>query len=151
MNDVAAAVDRLRDDPTVQAMLQHVSDATGMGFVAVARVTDTRWVACHVLDKIEFGLDPGDELELKTTICNEIRLSGAAVVIDDVGANDMWRTHPTPILYGFRSYIAYPIRSASGQFLGTLCAIDPLPRTLDTPATAALFERFSQEIAPRLG
>lgn len=31
-------------------------------FVAVARVTEDRWVACKVLDSIDFGLEEGGEL-----------------------------------------------------------------------------------------
>jgi hypothetical protein len=38
-----------------------------MGFAAVARVTEDRWVACSVLDEIDFGLKPGDELRVETT------------------------------------------------------------------------------------
>ena len=53
--------------------------STGMGFAAVARVTDDRWIACEVLDAIGFGLTPGGELAVKTTICDEIRDSREAV------------------------------------------------------------------------
>lgn len=147
MDDVAQSVDRLRHDPAVRAMLAEICAATAMGFAAVARVTETRWVACQVLDRIEFGLEPGDELELQTTICEEIRGSGNAVVIDHVGAQEEWRTHHTPVMYGFQSYISFPIRLRDGRFFGTLCAIDPEPHKLDTPGTVALFERLSREIA----
>ena len=69
----------LSASPAVAALLQQLCDLTGMGFAAVARVTEDRWVACHVLDKIEFGLEPGAELKIKTTICDEIRSSGEEV------------------------------------------------------------------------
>jgi hypothetical protein len=36
-----------------------------MGFAAVARVTEDRWVACAVKDDIAFGLKPGGELDLE--------------------------------------------------------------------------------------
>ncbi len=55
-----------------------------MGFAAVARVTEGRWIACGVRDLIDFGLAPGGELKLESTICNEIRQSHEAVVIDHV-------------------------------------------------------------------
>lgn len=93
-------------------------------------MTDQRWIACQVLDRIEFGLKPGDELELKTTICNDIRQSGRAVVIDHVATDIEWRTHPIPMLYGFQSYASFPVELADGSFFGTLCAIDPEPRTI---------------------
>jgi hypothetical protein len=32
-----------------------------MGLAAVARVTDSHWIACSVLDEIDFGLTPVGE------------------------------------------------------------------------------------------
>lgn len=136
--------------PEVEAMLEDVCRATGMGFAAVARVTADRWIACQLLDKIEFGLKPGDELKIKTTICDEIRESGQGVFIDHVGANDAWRTHHTPAMYGFESYISIPIILADGSFFGTLCAIDPSPCVVSLHDLVPLFEKYAGEIAARL-
>lgn len=122
----------LSASPAVAALLQQLCDLTGMGFAAVARVTEDRWVACHVLDKIEFGLEPGAELKIKTTICDEIRSSGEEVFIDWVSNSPFWSIHPTPILYGFQSYVSVPLYRKDGSFFGTFCAIDPAPRTVDT-------------------
>lgn len=146
MDDIDVSVAKLRDNDAIKTMLEQICATTEMGFAAVARVSDTRWVACQVVDQIDFGLEPGEELDLKTTICDEIRDSSKAVVIDHVSADAEWRSHPTPILYGFESYISFPIHLADGSFFGTLCAIDPNPRAIDTPATIALFERFAREI-----
>jgi len=151
MGEDAYGVERLRTNPAVTAMLERICDISTMGFAAVARVTDSQWIACQVVDRIEFGLEAGDELVLKTTICDEIRQSGHAVVIDTVAGNPEWRTHPTPMLYGFESYISYPIHLPDGRFFGTLCAIDPVARPIGTPRIAALFERFAAEIGALLG
>ena len=72
----------------VASILEIVCRTTGMGFAAVARVTRDRWVACAVRDEIAFGLLPGGELDVKTTICDEIRDSGRAVVIDHVAQDE---------------------------------------------------------------
>ena len=37
----------------VPRILEVVCRATGMGFAAVARVTESRWVCCAVLDEIQ--------------------------------------------------------------------------------------------------
>ncbi|MDF9864096.1 hypothetical protein M2437_003078 [Methylorubrum pseudosasae] len=68
LNDVVA-VESIAAVPTI---LDVVCRTTGMGFAAVARVTEDRWVACAVKDDIAFGLKPGGELDLETTICHEI-------------------------------------------------------------------------------
>jgi len=145
-----AAVVREGEHPEIRAILAELCAVTQMGFAAVARVTDTRWIAAQVLDKIEFGLNPGDELVLKTTICDEIRQSGRGVVIDEVAANPKWRTHHTPMMYGFESYVSLPIVLENGGFYGTLCAIDPKPRSLSVPETMTLLEGFARRVAALL-
>ena len=121
-------------------------DLTGMGFAAVARVTEERWIACQVIDKIEFGLDPGDELRIKTTICEDIRACGTAIVIDHVSADEQWRTHHTPMLYGFESYASFPVFLDDGSFYGTLCAIDPAPRALSAPKVVETMAAYAREV-----
>lgn len=132
-------------------MLEEVCRITGMGFAAVAHVTSERWVACQVLDRIEFGLDPGDELAIKTTICDEIRASGQAVFIDEVAADPHWRTHSVPALYGFKSYISVPIILEDGSFFGTLCAIDPARSSVKLSEVLHAIEGFARDIARALG
>ena len=80
-----------------------------MGFAAVARVTEDRWIACSVKDDIAFGLKPDGELQIATTICHEIRQNGQLVVIDHVAEDGAFKDHHTPRMYGFQSYISVPI------------------------------------------
>ncbi len=142
-----AAVGRIEAVPRI---LDVVCRVTGMGFAAVARVTETRWVCCGVKDDIAFGLKPGSELELCTTICNEIRQTGEGVVIDHVAADDKFCGHPVPAQYGFQSYISMPIIRADGSFFGTLCAIDPRPAKLNQPQVIEMFRLFAELIASNL-
>lgn len=131
----------------IPTMLSVICRTTGMGFAAVARVTEERWIACQVLDNINFGLRPGDELKVETTICDEIRQTGRAVIIDSVTDDGRYRSHGTPALYGFQSYISVPIVLPDGSFFGTLCAIDPKPHRLNTPETIGMFKLFAELIA----
>jgi hypothetical protein len=131
----------------IASILEIVCRTTGMGFSAVARVTKERWVACAVRDEIAFGLLPGGELSVKTTICDEIRSSGQPVIIDHVAADENFRAHRTPALYGFQSYISMPIFLPNGAFFGTLCAIDPRPAKLNRPEIVGMFKNFAELIA----
>jgi PAS domain S-box-containing protein len=117
-----------------------------MGFAAVARVTEDRWIACSVKDDIAFGLKPGGELKVETTICHEIRESGTAVVIDHVAEDRAFCGHATPAMYGFQSYISVPIVLPNGSFFGTLCAIDPRPARVNTPEIVGMFKMFAELI-----
>jgi signal transduction histidine kinase len=139
-----AAVGRI---DAVTSILDVLCRSTGMGFAAVARVTEQHWIACAVKDDIAFGLKPGGELRVETTICNEIRDSRKPVVIDHVSDNPAYRNHPTPAMYGFQSYISMPIVRADGSFFGTLCSIDPKPRAVSRPEIVEMFRLFAELIA----
>ncbi|MEO6340879.1 MAG: GAF domain-containing sensor histidine kinase [Caulobacteraceae bacterium] len=131
----------------VPSILEVICRTTGMGFAAVARVTPERWIACGVHDEIDFGLKPGGELKVETTICHEIRQSGEPVVIDHVAEDSVYCTHHTPAMYGFQSYISMPIILKDGSFFGTLCAIDPRPALVSKPEVVGMFRLFAELIA----
>jgi signal transduction histidine kinase len=127
----------------VPMILDVACQTTGLRFAAVARVTEDRWNACAVRDGIALGLEPGGELRVETTICNEVRDSGQLVVIDNVMEDKIFREHPTPKMYGFQSYISVPIQRPDGRFFGTLCALDPKPAMLKTPQIIGMFKLFA--------
>ncbi|MFD2937311.1 sensor histidine kinase [Spirosoma flavum] len=145
--DFAKDIDRVQKIPLITTLLDVVCQTTGMGFAAVARVTQDRWIVCSVRDDIQFGLVPGGELTVETTICNAIRDSHQAVIIDHVRENETFCNHPTPLMYGFQSYISFPIILKTGEFFGTLCAIDPHPAQLENPKIIGLFTLFADLIA----
>ena len=136
----------LGDDQRLRDVLAEVCAATGMGFAAIAHVTKTQWIACQVADKIDFGLDPGNELKIGETICDEIRDSGEAVVFDDASDDIKWSRHPVPVIYGFKSYCSFPVYLDDGSFFGTLCAIDPEPRKVSDEAIVDLFTSLAKKV-----
>ena len=146
MTELQAETIALARDERLQAILRDICATTGMGFAAVARVTEHRWIACQVEDKIEFGLDPGDELKIKETICDEIRDSGEAVVFDYASDDIKWSRHPVPVIYGFKSYCSFPVYLADGSFFGTLCAIDPARRRVTDEAIVEMFSAYARTV-----
>lgn len=141
------AIGRIDAVPTI---LDVICRMTGMGFAAVARVTEDHWVTCRSLDHLEFGLKAGDELAIATTMCSEVRAANAPIVVDNVAENPLYCGHPVPALYGFQSYISVPIILADGSFFGTLCAIDPKPARLENTETLGMFTLFAELIAAQL-
>ncbi len=140
-------VQTIKNIPAIANLLEVICSSTKMGFAAVARVTEDYWLACAVKDHIQFGLKPGEELKIETTICNEIRSSEQIVVIDNVAEDKNFKNHHKQLLYGFKSYISVPIKLKTGYFFGTLCAIDPNPHQLHTPETLGMFKLFAELIA----
>lgn len=154
MNDSAeeiardvAAVGRI---DAVPALLRIVCQTTGMGFAAVARVTDGTWTACAVQDNIQFGLLPGSQLDVHTTLCKESREARVPVVIDQASADPTYRDHHTPRIYGIESYISVPIVMRDGGYFGNLCAIDPRPAKVSEERVVTLFKAFADLIAAQL-
>lgn len=134
----------------VPAILQVISDTTGLRFAAVARVTGDSWTACAVLDRINFGLKAGGELDVATTLCHEVHTSQETIVISKVSEDARYRAHHTPKIYGFESYVSSPVFRTDGSFFGTVCALDPLPANLSTRSTQAMMESFAKLIAVQL-
>lgn len=149
-HDFRQDIDAIGASEAVPTILETVSLATGMGFAAVARVTDTRWVTCRAVDHINFGLRPGDELDVESTLCHEVRQSQREIVIADVQSDAQYCSHHTPARYGFRSYVSIPIQRSDGSFFGTLCAIDPEPRDLHDPRVLDMFRLFARTIGSSL-
>ncbi|ERT19791.1 GAF domain-containing sensor histidine kinase [Pseudomonas putida] len=133
--------------PLILNMVKHV---TGMRFAAIARVTETRWVACAVDDSIDFGLMPGGELVLETTICHEIRQHHKPVIFKHASEHPVYSAHHTPRTYGLESYVSIPIIRTNGDFFGTLCAIDEVPARFDEDAVCKTLTLFAQLIAVQL-
>jgi two-component sensor histidine kinase len=150
VRDDSAAVEAVGRINAVSSILELLLDSTGLGFGAVARVTETSWTACAVLDRIGFGLPVGGTLEVATTFCSEIRTSSTPIVIDQASTDAIYCTHRTPKMYGFESYIAVPIILRSGEIFGTICALDPKPAKLSNPKTLKTLQLFAELIGSQL-
>jgi signal transduction histidine kinase len=135
---------------SVPAILNVVSETTGMGLALVARVTRNSWTACAVLDKINFGLAAGDTLDVATTLCSVVRDSLVPVVIDHASIDPVYSEHPTPKMYAFESYIAVPIFRRGGEYFGNLCVLDPRPARPSDPATMQTMRLFADLISRQL-
>jgi len=134
----------------VPSILDVVCRSTGMGFAAVARVTEERWIACQVLDNADFGLPAGGELNVETTFCHEIRQYHEVIAIDNVAEDPIYSDHHTPRIYGLQSYISVPIILPDGTFFGTLCAIHSKAAKVNNPETIGTFKLFAELIAYHL-
>ncbi len=142
-----AAVARIGAVPTI---LRVVSEVTGLRLALVARVTRESWIACAVLDRMEFGLGVGDQLDVATTLCSEVRDSHEPIIIEHASAEPEFCEHPTPKMYGLESYIAVPIFRPNGEYFGNVCALDSAPATLRDGKTLGMMKLFAELISLQL-
>ncbi|PYT00631.1 MAG: hypothetical protein DMF63_06235 [Acidobacteria bacterium] len=136
---------------TVPTILKAVAELTHMRFVVIAKVTQKQWLACAVLDEMDFGLPVGGELEVTTTLCSEVRDQLTPVVIGHASQDAAYCNHPTAKKYGIESYIAVPIIQKNGEFFGTLCAMDSRPADLSSDSIVTSMNLFADLIANELG
>jgi signal transduction histidine kinase len=150
-DDEAAQITRdietVRRIDAVPSILRLICKNTGMGFAAVARVTEQSWTACAVQDEVNFGLAPGGQLDLHTTLCFESRAARASIVIDNFGNDPVYKGHHTARIYNLGSYISVPIVLPDGSYFGNLCAIDSNPNEISDARTLSMFEVFAELIA----
>ncbi|MFZ3289271.1 MAG: GAF domain-containing sensor histidine kinase [Telluria sp.] len=146
----AADIDAVQSISAVPTILRVVAETTGLGFVCIARVTGDSWTTCAVLDRVGFGLQPGDVLDVATTLCDQVRADDALIVIDQASEDPVYRTHPTPKQYGFESYISVPVYRSNGEFFGTLCGLDRRPAQLSNPRILDTLKLFAELISRQL-
>lgn len=140
----AADIATINRISAVPAILQVITEMTGMRFAAVARVTQQTWTACAVRDNLGFGLNPGGELDLVSTLCFDSMNSFLPIIIDKASEDPVYQHHHTPKIYRFESYITIPVFRTDGGFFGTLCALDPNPANLKNSAIQSTMESFSR-------
>lgn len=149
-HDFQADIEMLSSSDLVGTILETVMLAANMRFAAVARVTEDRWVACRTVDEVDFGLAPGDEIEIRSTFCQSVRVTRQKVLFNDVATDEVYRNHPIAAKFGIVSYASIPIHRSDGSFFGTLCAIDTVPRDVKHPRAVAMLEMFADLIGRSL-
>jgi hypothetical protein len=134
----------------VPDIMHTLAELTGLRLICVAHVTDATWTACAVMDRLDFGLKPGDPLDVTTTLCEDVRDTGLAIVIDSVDDSPVYKDHPIPLMYGFKSYFSLPLFRPCGAYFGTLCGLDPHPASLSNKTTVTTMRLFAELISKQL-
>ena len=88
-----ADIDTIAGISSIPTILDVVCRVTGMGFAAVARVTEGRWIACRVLDSIGLGLQIGSELTIETVISNKTRDHRRPIIISQLSEDNVCRSN----------------------------------------------------------
>lgn len=148
--DLSSDIATIQRMSAVPKILESVAQMTGLRFVCVARVTNDTWHVCAVLDQLNFGLQVGGSLDVTTTLCEEVRDTSAAVIIDSVRDSEKYRDHHTPRIYGFQSYFSIPLFRPNGAYFGTLCGLDPLAQNISNQATTTNLNLFAELISRQL-
>jgi signal transduction histidine kinase len=137
-------------EPSFDRLTRLAARLTGAPVTFISLVDDQRdfYKSC-------FGFpDPlATERELTgTTFCHYALSSPGPLVIDDTMADPLYREVPTVKTLGVRAYLGVPLTVASGQTIGSFCAIDFTPRSwshLDIEVMSELASSTLREIELR--
>ncbi|MCA2980606.1 MAG: GAF domain-containing protein, partial [Myxococcaceae bacterium] len=113
-------------DPALDTITRLASQLLGLPVALVSLLDDQRqWF------KSRHGLDLS-QTPREIALCDHVVRSGEALVIADATRDDRFRDNP--LVHDephVRFYAGVPLRVPEGEVLGTLCALDYAPRTLD--------------------
>lgn len=68
------------------------------------------------------------ETPLSRSFCRIVKATNAPLIVTDAREDDRVRSNPIIEELGVISYLGYPLRSSSGDVLGSVCVIDTEPR-----------------------
>ncbi|WP_247827494.1 GAF domain-containing protein [Arthrobacter antioxidans] len=112
----------------------------GVSSSSIALITEDRQVIKSVVGPI------GQDLPRDTALCSRTIEASRVLVITDAWADPEYRDHPL-VVGGprIRFYAGYPITTADGWRIGTLCIIDDRPRSF-SDADALDLQRMALDL-----
>jgi signal transduction histidine kinase len=122
----------------------------GMGFTALSRIVDQRWIACGIRDELQTGVDVGQSIALEHTLCRYVQQDLVPLAISDTTSDTRFHDHPAVRSYGFRTFVSVPIFLPDGTFFGSLSGFHYKPRTVDIDIAVRSFEQLANLIALNL-
>jgi GAF domain-containing protein len=123
-------------DETFDEVARRIADSTGSLAAMVNLVGEERMFFAGVAMRSDLApgdplllADPGREMALDHGFCPHVVARRKALVLDDVCAYPRFAGNPVVDELGVRSYLGAPLIDDDGTVIGTVCAVDPTPRT----------------------
>lgn len=138
--ELAAGLPALQDR-AVGAILDATAHLLGMEVVFVGALTEGAFTFARIRGQAEdpdwAELTEGSSWPRTDSMCDRL-LAGAPPRTHDAAGEPMYADVPARLRLGITSYVGVPVRSGSGQVIGTLCGIDRRPVPVDDEGFAVL-------------
>jgi PAS domain S-box-containing protein len=124
-------------EPSFDRLTRIAAAALGAPIALVSLVTDERqyFKSCVGLPEPWAGRR---ETPLSHSFCQHVVTSGSPLVVDDAARHPLVCDNAAVSEIGVAAYLGVPIVTAAGQVLGSLCAIDGVPRRWSEAQVALL-------------
>ncbi|WP_424210983.1 GAF domain-containing protein [Streptomyces sp. BI20] len=128
-------------DPTLDAFARRIARATTTPYAGVNFVGERgqRFAGLHRAPGAAPCAYPARELGRDRGWCPHVVVRGRALVLEDVREFARYGCNPVVGDHGIRSYLGAPVTDrATGMVLGTVCAVDVVPRRWGTEGLALI-------------
>lgn len=124
-----------------QAVLQFLHQRFGFNLWMITRVEGKDWI---VLQSEDHGYDihPGQVFHWADSFCSHMVLGKGPKIAPRSEDIPLYASAPINQLVNIKSYIGQPLINEDGSLFGTLCAIDPLPKSENIAQDIIMIELF---------
>ena len=137
MSDLPADPGLLSFDDASILVIDFLREKLPMGFWSVSRKLDGRQVYVHVVDEA-YGKQPGESHAWSDSFC-QFMVSGEAPRIAPHAMDvPQYANAGVAQVLQIGSYVGIPILDGEGRLFGTICGLDPEPRTDELTGSADL-------------
>lgn len=137
-----AELERLRalavvPSPPLEKITRELADSFGVSISLVSLIDREHqvWPGASGLPE---DLDKARAAPRETSICGHVVAANEPLVIEDTLKDKRFANNPFLRERGIRFYAGAPLRTSSGQPIGSLCVIDTKPRTISKSELALL-------------
>lgn len=110
----------------IRTALYSVLRRSDYRFIGIFRFKDGKATSAVHVDRENLGTTQAGEVDDTATYCSFARATGKPFVTADASSDDRTAGHVARDV--IRSYCGIPIYQADGEFIGTLCHYDVVPR-----------------------
>jgi EAL domain-containing protein (putative c-di-GMP-specific phosphodiesterase class I) len=109
-------------------VVDHLERAVPLAFWSITHIDEERQLYLHVTDRA-YGISAGDSAPWPDTFCRHMLAGAAPQVAPDAMAVPAFASSPAAATMKIGTYVGVPIVGTGGAVFGTLCGLDPEPRT----------------------
>lgn len=128
------------------AVVDYLKVALPMGFWAVTRYDGDRQLYLEVRDDV-YGFEAGGSHRWEDSFCVHMAAGRAPQIAPDAMAIPAYASAGVAKAIDIGSYVGIPIERGDGELFGTLCGLDPEPRSADLAEQAPLLRLLSMLLA----
>jgi PAS domain S-box-containing protein len=141
---------RLEQDETFDRLARLVANAvqSSAAFVSLADSDADEIVFAGITGLPE--IEAGERKQLSETICRHVVSSGNALVVPDTMNHSLAMGEPAILELGLGAYLGVPLKSAAGETIGVLCAVDRHAREW-SPAQIEIAEGLATAVMTEIG